>query len=216
MSITIIVRIIHELWKEHVDIYRINLYYRRWQSLVLYDKVLWAFICRQRYFFPRAKHERECRKCREKKKTRSIDLISFFLRQSWSIGYPEINRERMERRERERERENEGGNEKAVGSAARLVQLTIKESPRTLIHGDQTSWKRRRWRSRRNARGAADKSTNQSRRWSPPSYSFLSEAPSRLHPTLTVKPPRSFRSFPVSRESTEVFRTIVLKNHSVD
>lgn len=46
-------------------------------------------------------------KKKKKKKTCSIDLISF-LRQSWSIGYPEINRGRIEWRDGEREKEREG------------------------------------------------------------------------------------------------------------
>lgn len=57
------------------------------------------------------------------KETRPFDLISF-LHQSWSIDCLKINRERENRRV------------ELVGSAARPVQLTIKKSLRTLIHGE--------------------------------------------------------------------------------
>lgn len=77
-----------------------------------------AFIW-QRYFFPHAKHERECRKCRAE---RNSPVRSYLVLAPKLVDCPEMNRERENRRE------------ELVGSAARPVQLTIKRSPKTLIH----------------------------------------------------------------------------------
>lgn len=82
------------------------------------DKIALAFIW-QRYFFPHAKHERECRKCRAE---RNSPVRSYLVLAPKLVDCPEMNRERENRRE------------ELVGSAARPVQLTIKESPKTLIH----------------------------------------------------------------------------------
>lgn len=140
---------------------------------VLYDKIASAFI-RERYFFPCAKHDRECRKCRAEK---NPPVRSYLVLAPKLVDRPS--------RDQSRGKGWEDRREELVGSAARPVQLTIKKSPRTLIHVEARRRRRRRKRSRKRARGAADKSTNQSRRWSLPSYSFLSEAPSRLYSLTT-------------------------------
>jgi len=166
--------------------------------------MIFLFLRKTRKRMPEVSHR--------KKLVRSILSRSYV--KVGSINCPEINRGRESREERS-----------PSVSAARPVQLSIKGSPRTLIHRGLDG--RRRWSGRR-ASDAADKSTNQSRRWSSPSYAFLLEAPSRLHSLSTKSrtplpfnpsffpPPFPPRSFVVLGESTEVFGTIALKNHSVD
>lgn len=141
------------------------------ESPILYDKVALAFIW-QRYFFPCAKHKRECRKCHAEKKKNS-PVRSYLV----------LARKLVDRLSRDQSREEgwENRRDELVGSAARPVQLTIKKSPRTLIHGEARRREEEKQEERERTSGASDKSTNQSRRWSPPSYSLLSEAPLRLY-----------------------------------
>lgn len=106
------------------------------------------------------------------------------------------------------------GREELVGSAARPVQLTIKKSPRTLIHEEAR---------RKGGRGGREREAQLTNRPISRDDEVLRLIPSSQKPLRdsirsrrNIEPPSQLRGFAVLGKSTEVFRAIVLKNHSVD
>lgn len=152
---------------------------------------------------------------RKKKKKDSLDRSYLVLapelvdRLSWDQSRKD-RKERRRQRERKREGEREG---RWISSSTGSINHQGESENPDSWGPDELEEKEEK--KREEECGRRSWQIDQSVATMKSSVLFLLEASSRLHPAYHGAP-RSFRSFPVSRESTEVFRTIVFKNHSVD